>query len=59
MITFLVLAALLIVVGVAAVAIPLLKSSPNAPAPATWAALSAAGLLVIGSAILYVTWSNW
>ena len=59
MITFLVLAALLIVVGVAAVAVPLLKSSPNAPAPATWAALSAAGLLVIGSAILYVTWSNW
>jgi len=59
MITFLVLAGLLIVVGVAAVAVPLLKSSPNAPAPATWAALGAAGVLVIGSAILYVTWSNW
>lgn len=59
MITFLVLAAVLIVIGVAAVAVPLLKSSPNAPAPATWAALGAAGVLVIGSAVLYVTWSNW
>jgi cytochrome c-type biogenesis protein CcmH len=59
MITFLVLAGLLIVVGVAVVAVPLLKSSPGSPAPATWAALSAAGVLVIGSAVLYVTFSNW
>ncbi len=59
MTTFLVLAAVLIVVGVAAVAVPLLKSSPNALAPAPWAALVAAGVLVIGSGILYVTWSNW
>ena len=59
MTTFLVLAALLIVVGVAAVAVPLLKSSPSAPAPAPWAALGAAGVLVFGSAILYVVWSNW
>ena len=59
MTTFLVLAAVMIVVGVAAVAVPLLKSSPNAPAPATWAALAAAGVLVFGSGILYVTWSNW
>ena len=60
MTTFLVLAALLIVVGVAAVAVPLLKGAPpNGPAPAPWAALAAAGVLVIGSAILYVTWSTW
>jgi cytochrome c-type biogenesis protein CcmH len=59
MTTFLVLAAVLIVIGVAAVAVPLLKSSTNAPAPAPWAALGAAGVLVIGSGILYVTWSNW
>ena len=60
MTTFVVLAALLIVVGVAVVAVPLLKGAPpNGPAPAPWAALAAAGLLVIGSAILYVTWSNW
>jgi cytochrome c-type biogenesis protein CcmH len=57
MTTFLVLAALLIIVGVAAVAVPLLRSAPNAPAP--WAALGATGVLVIGSAILYTTWSNW
>jgi len=59
MTTFLVLAALLIIIGVAAVAVPLLKSSPRAPAPAPWAALGAAGVLVFGSAILYVVWSNW
>lgn len=59
MTTFLILAGVLIVIGVAAVAVPLLKSSPNAPAPATWAALGAAGVLVIGSAVLYATWSNW
>ncbi len=59
MTTFLILAALLIAVGVAAVAVPLLKSSANAPAPAPWAALGAAGVLVFGSAILYVVWSNW
>jgi cytochrome c-type biogenesis protein CcmH len=59
MTTFLLLAALLVIAGVAAVAVPLLKSSPSAPAPAPWAAFAAAGVLVIGSGILYVTWSNW
>jgi len=57
MTTFLVLAAVLIVVGVAAVAVPLLRSSAIAPAP--WAALVATGVLVFGSGILYTTWSNW
>ncbi|HKT74631.1 MAG TPA: hypothetical protein VJQ47_17225 [Steroidobacteraceae bacterium] len=61
MLTFVVLAAALTVVGVALVAIPLLKNgSPGAqPAPAPVAALVASGVLVIGSTIAYVASSNW
>jgi cytochrome c-type biogenesis protein CcmH len=59
MITFIVLAAVLIVAGVAVVAVPLLKRTPSQVAPAPWAALAAAGVLVIGSAGLYALLSNW
>jgi cytochrome c-type biogenesis protein CcmH len=59
MLTFVVLAAALTVVGVAVIAVPLLKGGSAQPAPAPWAALAAAGVLVAGSAILYVALSNW
>ncbi|TLY82796.1 MAG: hypothetical protein E6K41_02655 [Gammaproteobacteria bacterium] len=61
MLTFVLLAAALTVAGAIAVAIPLLKSgaAAEAAAPAPWAALATTALLVIGSAVLYVTWSNW
>jgi cytochrome c-type biogenesis protein CcmH len=59
MITFLVLAGVLIIAGVALVAVPLLRKAPADLAPAPWAALGAAGVLVIGSAVLYATWTNW
>ena len=57
-VTFVLLVAALTLAGVVAVAIPLVR--PNAAAaPAPWAALGAAAVLMIGSAALYVTWSNW
>jgi cytochrome c-type biogenesis protein CcmH len=61
MLTFVLLAAALSVAGVIALAIPLIRRTtrPGAAAPAVWAALAASGLLVLGSAGLYVTWSNW
>jgi cytochrome c-type biogenesis protein CcmH len=61
MITFVLLAAALTVGGAIAVAVPLLRSgaATDAAAPAPWAALATTALLVIGSAVLYVTWSNW
>jgi len=61
MVTFVLLAAALTVAGVIAVVIPLLRGGAGAaaPGPAPWAAVAAAVLLVIGSAVLYVSWSNW
>src|SRR6266403_1412637 len=61
MITFVLLAAALTVAGVIVVAIPLLRRgvTASAPGPAPWAAVAATVLLVIGSAVLYVSWSNW
>ena len=56
---FVLLAAALTVAGVALIVVPLVRQSPAGPLPATWAALAAAGVLVVGSAVLYVTWSNW
>jgi cytochrome c-type biogenesis protein CcmH len=59
MITFVLLAAVLTVAGVALVAVPLLKKKPVEYSPAPWAALAAAGVLAIGSTVLYVRWTNW
>ncbi|HYL01807.1 MAG TPA: hypothetical protein VEU54_00160 [Steroidobacteraceae bacterium] len=59
MLTFVLLAAALAMAGVAVVAIPLLRRRAPGDAPAPWAALGAAALLVAGSAALYVSWSNW
>ncbi|MBV8341154.1 MAG: hypothetical protein JO173_02125 [Gammaproteobacteria bacterium] len=57
---FIVLAAALTVSGVIALAVPLLRRPAGGSVPpAHWTALAVAGLLVAGSAILYVTWSNW
>jgi cytochrome c-type biogenesis protein CcmH len=59
MVTFLLLAGVLIIAGVAVIAVPLLRRVPTQLAPAPWAALGAAGVLVIGSAVLYATLTNW
>ena len=59
MISFVLLAAALTLASVVAVAIPLLRTSTAGAASAPWTALAAAGLLVAGSAALYVTWSKW
>jgi len=59
MVTFLLLAGVLIIAGVALIAVPLLRRGTSQIAPAPWAALSAAGVLVIGSAVLYASLTNW
>ena len=59
MITFVLLAAVLTVAGVAFVAVPLLRKKPVEYSPAPWAALAAAGVLAIGSTVLYVRLTNW
>jgi cytochrome c-type biogenesis protein CcmH len=59
MVTFILLAALLIVAGAGAVAIPLIRRSTQGLPPAPWAALGATAVLVIGSAVLYATLSKW
>jgi cytochrome c-type biogenesis protein CcmH len=59
MIAFIIVAAALAVVCVAVIAVPLLKPMPSQAATAPWTAIGAAGVLVVGSAALYGTWSNW
>jgi cytochrome c-type biogenesis protein CcmH len=59
MLTFVLLAAALTMASVLAVAVPLLRRGTEGAPSAPWTALAASGLLVVGSAALYVTWSNW
>lgn len=59
MVTFLILAGILLIAGVAVIAVPLLRKLPTQLAPATWTALGAAGVMVIGSAVLYAVFTNW
>lgn len=59
MIVFILLAAALAAICVAAIAVPLLKPVPSRAAAAPWTALIATGVLALGSAALYLTWSNW
>jgi cytochrome c-type biogenesis protein CcmH len=59
MVTFVLLAAALTMASVLLVAVPLLRRGASAGPSASWTALAAAGLLVVGSVALYVTWSNW
>jgi cytochrome c-type biogenesis protein CcmH len=57
MVLFVLLAAALTLGAVLAVAVPLIRRAPTPPS--TWTALAAAGLLMVGSTVLYVSWSNW
>jgi cytochrome c-type biogenesis protein CcmH len=59
MLTFILLAALALVACVGAVTVPLLKRSSAGLPPAPGAALAAAAVLVVGSALLYGTLSKW
>ncbi len=59
MLGFVLLAAALTIAGVVAVALPLLRGAAGGTPPARWSALAAAAVLVIGSAALYASWSNW
>lgn len=59
MMGFVLLAAALTMAVVLVIVTPLLRRTSAGAAPAAWTALSAAGLLVAGSAVLYALWSNW
>jgi len=55
MLLFVTLAATLVLLAILVVAVPLLRG----PGPAPWAALASVAVLLLGSAALYATWSNW
>jgi cytochrome c-type biogenesis protein CcmH len=59
MLSFVLLAAALTLAAVSALARPLLRRTAAGAAPASWTALVVAAVLVAGSAVLYVSWSNW
>lgn len=58
MLSFVILAGLLAIAAAAAVVVPLLRRGQDRPR-ATWAALSAGAIVVLGSAGIYVALSNW
>jgi cytochrome c-type biogenesis protein CcmH len=58
MITFVILAAALTLAAAAAIAVPLLRRA-DPIAPSAWTAFAVLGVLVVGSAALYATLSNW
>jgi cytochrome c-type biogenesis protein CcmH len=59
MATFILLAVALTAAAVAVVAVPLLRRDGERGSPALLSAVSAGGVLVIGGAVLYATWSTW
>jgi cytochrome c-type biogenesis protein CcmH len=59
MATFILLAVALTAAAVAVVAVPLLRRDGGRGSPALLAAVSAGGVIVIGGAVLYATWSTW
>jgi cytochrome c-type biogenesis protein CcmH len=59
MIPFIVIAAGLLIACVALVAVPLLRPRASKLPPSSITALATAGVLVIGSAVLYMTFSNY
>ncbi len=59
MATFILLAVALTAAAVAVVAVPLLRRDGERGSPALLAAISAGGVIVIGGAVLYATWSTW
>lgn len=59
MVLFIVFAALLAVATVGLIAVPLIGPTRSGLAPASWTALLCAGMLVMGSALLYARFSNW
>jgi cytochrome c-type biogenesis protein CcmH len=59
MIVFIVLAVVLAAMCVALITVPLMKPMPTKAATAPWTAIAVVGVLVVGSAALYATWSNW
>jgi len=59
MVSFVLLAAALALITLAAVAVPLLRRRSVPPAPEHWTALAVAALLLFGSALLYAHWSSW
>jgi cytochrome c-type biogenesis protein CcmH len=59
MILFMGVAALMALAVAAAVAVPLVRAGGTTLPAAPWAALGASAILLVGTAILYVNWSNW
>jgi cytochrome c-type biogenesis protein CcmH len=59
MATFILLAVALTAAAVAVVAVPLLRRDGERGSPALLAAVSAGGVIVIGGAVLYASWSTW